>query len=409
MANSENWKQSLLPASFMGVGFVVENSSGNFGRRNVAHEYPGRDGVENEDLGRKYREFSFSAYVVGDDYFNKRDSLIQIAERKNNAGLLIHPYLGRMRAKLLNVLVSENVTEGRMCRLTLTFNEDSEVKLTVIKESLKNEILEKADKTNKDTKSMVSRIYDINAKGLAGAQVAINVLDGFLKNIKDAKASLAPFGEWRRSIDVGVSRIISIVYNAQDLVNYIEYLATTGTDLSQREIIPSVRITRELRRSLLQENNTLSDELYRDFTSSAEPEDWNASPENLQKISNLMMHTSSSISMLPDIDFESIEEAEEQRDIFYLYLNFIASLNGLDEEMYVNIYDLKSLVELQIEEILPTLGRARLYSVNDEGKPSLTIAYENYNNLGDEIKLLNMNKDVEINPFFISGDLAVVR
>lgn len=80
-------------ASFRGVAFHVKDSSETFGRRLVRHEYPQRDKPYLEDMGRRAREFSIEAFVIGLDYAAQRDSLIDAVETAG-AGQLVHPYYG---------------------------------------------------------------------------------------------------------------------------------------------------------------------------------------------------------------------------------------------------------------------------------------------------------------------------
>lgn len=81
---------SLRPASFKGTAFYVEDTEGEFGRRNVLHQYPYRDLPYGEDLGRDARGFSFTAFVLTRDAC---DALIETLE-SDGSGTLIHPWYG---------------------------------------------------------------------------------------------------------------------------------------------------------------------------------------------------------------------------------------------------------------------------------------------------------------------------
>jgi prophage DNA circulation protein len=67
-------------ASFRGVPFKVFTTDTTFGRRLVEHTFVKRDTPYQEDLGRKVREFTIEAFVVGSDYESQRDALITAAE-----------------------------------------------------------------------------------------------------------------------------------------------------------------------------------------------------------------------------------------------------------------------------------------------------------------------------------------
>ena len=117
------WRDRYLPASFRGVRFEVADHSADIaGRRVQTHEYPGRDRPFAEDLGRRAKGFEIEGYIVGDDYMERRDRLIEACD-KPGPGLLEHPYLGRRQVACIRCRVSERTSEGRMCRFSLQFGE----------------------------------------------------------------------------------------------------------------------------------------------------------------------------------------------------------------------------------------------------------------------------------------------
>jgi prophage DNA circulation protein len=113
------WRERLQPASFRGVPFEVEAASAQLGRRTVTHEFPGRDLAVIEDLGRRAREITLDAFVIGDGYLAARDALLEAVERPG-PGDLVHPYLGRMTVQVSVVRLRESTREGGMAVLTLT-------------------------------------------------------------------------------------------------------------------------------------------------------------------------------------------------------------------------------------------------------------------------------------------------
>ncbi len=119
------WKDGLLPASFKGVPFFIDASDVKSGRKSVTHQYPKREISFTEDLGKKPREFSIDALVIGDDYFIKRDGLLQACESPD-AGILVHAYLGSVRAICQSVSVRESASDGRLARFSMTFVETGE-------------------------------------------------------------------------------------------------------------------------------------------------------------------------------------------------------------------------------------------------------------------------------------------
>jgi prophage DNA circulation protein len=126
-----NWVDKLRPASFRGVPFGVFESQIQFGRRVAVHEYPYRDTVWVEDLGRLGKRIAFAAFIVGGDCIEQRDRLIKACEDPAAAegGELVHPTLGRIKVSLLDpVTCVERWDRGRMFEIGFSFLEQGERK-----------------------------------------------------------------------------------------------------------------------------------------------------------------------------------------------------------------------------------------------------------------------------------------
>lgn len=119
------WKENLRPATFRGVPFKVEAHDAQGGRRTVKHEFPLRDTPYIEDMGRRAKEFSVDAYVVGDDYMEQRDELMRACDEAGSAEL-VHPYLGTLKVVCTGWTLRESKAEGRLARFALSFVESGE-------------------------------------------------------------------------------------------------------------------------------------------------------------------------------------------------------------------------------------------------------------------------------------------
>ena len=125
-SDKPTWRERLQKASFRGVPFYVEASETQAGRRVVLHEFPLREKPYAEDLGKKAQTFRVTAFVLGDEYFDQRDALIEAIE-KPGAGQLIHPYLGAKTVTITDqVTITESAEEGGIARFALTFVEAGE-------------------------------------------------------------------------------------------------------------------------------------------------------------------------------------------------------------------------------------------------------------------------------------------
>ena len=121
---SGSWIDQLQPASWRGLGFAVNSSTIRRGRRTAVHEYPYRNVVWVEDLGRGVRAVAFSGFVVGDDCFAQRDALLAASETAG-PGELIHPSLGSLNVALVSPMeASERKDLGRVVEIAFEFIED---------------------------------------------------------------------------------------------------------------------------------------------------------------------------------------------------------------------------------------------------------------------------------------------
>jgi len=122
-----SWKDNLQDASLRGIAFKVDSDEATFGRRVQVHEYPNRDKPWAEDLGRATRRFSVQAYLIGDDFFEQRNRLIEAIEKPGSC-TLVHPYYGEMTVVVDDAIrVSHSQSEGRMCRISFSFVESGEL------------------------------------------------------------------------------------------------------------------------------------------------------------------------------------------------------------------------------------------------------------------------------------------
>lgn len=114
------WAAARLPASWRGIPFRVRESEIKRGRRNALHEYPYRDEVWVEDIGRATRVTSFRGFLAGDDVDAQVKAMSEAAE-KSGDGTLVHPALGSMTASLMEFTARDAAEQGRVWALEFVF------------------------------------------------------------------------------------------------------------------------------------------------------------------------------------------------------------------------------------------------------------------------------------------------
>lgn len=113
----------MVGASFRGVPFYVEASDRTGGRRVVMHEFPGADDPFGEDMGRAGRTFHVDGYVIGDDYLDHRNALLEALEDEEGPGQLIHPYHRTRSVICTGVSVREDKRSGGIAVFSIDFAE----------------------------------------------------------------------------------------------------------------------------------------------------------------------------------------------------------------------------------------------------------------------------------------------
>jgi len=117
-----DWKDTLRRASFRGQPFYTETYGGGTGRRWADHQYPGRDVPYAEDMGRTQRTWTFTGYLIGDDYPARRNALVAACEAAG-PGELVHPTIGTTQAVCRSVTHSEARDRGRYVVVQFEFAE----------------------------------------------------------------------------------------------------------------------------------------------------------------------------------------------------------------------------------------------------------------------------------------------
>lgn len=108
------------PASWNGVPFAVLGQEHKTGRKTAVHDYPFRDEVWVEDLGRAIRGKRVNGFLVGDDVPAQREAMREAVERPGE-GVLVLPTEGRLACTLVGYADTEAWDEGRVVRLSFEF------------------------------------------------------------------------------------------------------------------------------------------------------------------------------------------------------------------------------------------------------------------------------------------------
>lgn len=211
------WRKQLRKASFKGVSFFVQSAEGSFGRRVVVHEFPRKDFPFAEDIGKKSREFSFDAYVLGEDYFKARNNLLRVCQEAGG-GDLVHPYLGKIFAICTGIKLKESAASGGIAEMTLTFVEtaaaspepktklDGLAALLAAAEELRDVATAKIDSAF----SVIGQANAVVETGVSAVESVTNSLTAVEKSIRGNILKVSEFAYKVRRFKAAVNTILGI-------------------------------------------------------------------------------------------------------------------------------------------------------------------------------------------------------
>lgn len=116
------WRDSLRPASWRGLACFVEAAEASGGRRLAVHEYPLRDEPYPEDMGRRQRRWSVTAYILGADVLTRARAFADALEAAG-AGTWVDPWRGDVSAVVDTFEWRQSSIEGGVARFQVAFLE----------------------------------------------------------------------------------------------------------------------------------------------------------------------------------------------------------------------------------------------------------------------------------------------
>lgn len=380
-----SWRDRYQQASFRGVEFHIEQHDAGFGRRLATHQYPGRDKPFTEDLGRRAREFSLTAYVVGTDYDRQRDALITACEREG-AGVLVHPNLGQLTVKCTGLTVREGSAEGRMARLQLSFIESGEAAFPTGVFNAAERVNIQADNLREAAAEQFSDDYDVAglpafvADSVEASVVAIKQsLDGFTSPVAEFASGLNALGEQVAAlvIDPGLlfTSVTAVIDEARQFGDYRELeKILTGVATNEYKPVTETTTTRV-------KQNKVNAALYSAARSFAA----------LNMAQAIAAH-----------DYNSSTEAVAARDKWAGIIDDISETAG--DKAYIELTTLRARLVQAVPkpgETLPDLRTIKLRG----SEPGLVVAHRLYGDANREAEIIDRNG--VRNPAFVPGGVPL--
>lgn len=398
-----SWKDRSAPGFFRDVPFFLEFKEQEGGRKLVKHEYPLRDTRTIEDLGLKDKIVSISCYVIGNNYIDKRDALINALEQKGS-GKLSLPY-DNFDSLLFSVdafKVRESKDEGGIAFFSIDFVKGEE-KAILPAESLNSSLAvnKKVDTAFANTNAAVNSKFVTQIQQFRKSGVA--VLTSASTTLKNAFAKIATIAEPAKE------SLEELTQFGADLNNTIDGLILDADELLRSPFKAADRF-RDLFESIFDAPALPS----RNISALLEAYDFVPSVGKPAPVTSNRIIEGTNYDLLnffiksyaictaarfaPTAEFESYESALDIRN--QIADRFDLLIDVADDVNYVSLLDLRSFLINAIPN--PNADLPRISSFTPAvSLPSLVITHIIYGNVDKELDLVDRNNITK--PGFVLG------
>lgn len=380
------------------INFILDNVKLTGGQSIDVSEYPFFGMWSNNSLNEKTHTITVSGFLRGENYIEKRNSLVhalRIETNDNEAGYLFLPLWGRFKVVVTGWSVDESINENGQCKIEINFNRAGErfnqneyiTSVQAEAAQLKNIAISKLPKTLNTTafiKSLNKSVSNLsNIIGGIQGQVAsindmvraVNTVTALISQGVKTPAILADaFSNIVESIVNGVIPIKQAVYETKDSV-----VSLGRSTLSYFNIDNNYNLSRNEKKVILQFVNTKDINLIEsEYIKSDEIQ----AAEETQNFVKLM-----SLYAIALLLSESTESKEKLKNYISLYEKLDNSINKNDPNIYAVCDNLK----------LSLLNNLTIKNIESEKKIKLNkaqtlLVIENYLS-SENIRELNLIED----------------
>lgn len=397
--SSDAWLKGYKQGSFRGVEFHTQSASNSGGRRLSVYEYPNQDDIGYEDLGAKKKIVSFSAYIIGGDYFDHREKLIEALDAKG-PGKLVHPYRG-----IFNVLITdwdevEATQEGRVARFNISAVIYKTVELTKVTANPKAETFTKKDTMLDSILAWFDDAYEIAQKPVKAVQDATDAAAEVLTVATAAKNLVYTVADFQQAVGNLRGKLTQAILTAENIGGRLIEIIDFGTDIDTATAENSAEQLEELQKiyeGLYINNTKTPDEIY---TSPDYP---------ATTINNLAAQTvvACSYGLISTIEYETIEQAEQIQNNYFPFLDSILDNADTSDEVYAAARDAKAAAVEYLEQSILNLSQVIDYPIV-ETATVLRLCNEIYGTATEELQESILSRNSIDNPMFLTRSVKVV-
>lgn len=399
------WRDNLLPASFKGISFFVEDHTLEAGRRLNPNEFPYSDKTYTEDLGRSARRYNITGYLIGDDYMDPRDDLLDAAEA-GGVGTLVHPYYGEIDVLLNTIRMRESKNEGGYVVIEFTFVEYGQ-QVYPDPSPVGQDLVDLAA----DDLLAAAKAYFVETMSIVGQPGwVVDNFSGSLQNTAEILENIKNNGGINNQTTTDlVNKAAEWVADLADLESPSITLLQNVSDSADR-IINAIKGLIDLSPSA--ENTVLNLQAFDDYstTTTGGLSAQSVISDNNAVVTQDFVKTvavSTEARAIIASDFTSYEDAVASRKQILAKIDDLSGTTQSDSvyEAYRNLRTSIATALPGDENSLPRLSSLKLA----QSTPSLVLAYDLYGSTDKEQEILDRNKIRH--PGFVPGgqDLSVLQ
>lgn len=437
-----SWKDRLKEASFRGAKFYIFDSERESGVHSVIQELlPDGTDLESrgvtyiEDFGQGLDVFSIEGYIISNvgnnfDYMPERDLLIE-ALRVRQQGTLSHPYYGDIEVYLVGrAKIKESTAEGGIARFSMQFIQFKDLPApaqTIAADSGIDNVVE--TNIGKVNDAMVDKLNLSGVHLQTVADAIKNSIQGYIEAIRKIRGTISQYQSEAigalsniivtidEIIDSPIDLLNQFIEAEQQLLNVVGFGIDTiyGGTVGQYTGIIRGEVT-ELNGETVPENIGTS---YIEGLISTAQYNYIDIPyvQNEQEDNVKLMLCYNKITLMSviakiaiRIDYASKETAQKYRDKIkiamedvLLTIGDLVDLNLDDNQIYGAMNNIENTFLNNFEIKILSIANSINYTTSPDGKSTLQLAYELYNDLDRDVDIYNRNKLVIKNPNFIPG------
>lgn len=394
------WKDKLRPASFRGVPFFVDTSQFTSGRRAIMHEFPDRDSPYTEDLGRVGRTFKVEGHILGDDYFETKQNLLNAVDTFG-PGELIHPYYGTLLVQCGAFSIDEDTKEGRIAKISFQFYEAGDNTYPKAVDDKQAQVADKTASAKEASKNAFDSVYSI-------AKAPGHVVDSARAQVNKAADT---FKTATKGVVLVAEETANLAYGIRNLKAEVNDLMKAPEQLSKR-LQDNFELLKKAIASPIDRKKAVSS--FSNFGKDVPP----VAPttpnrvreqQNTDALNNLLRRTATAdeVEQATLSTYDSTDSAVAERERLSGQIEELLLNSSDSDDVFSSFEDLNAAMVRVLPDDDSNLPNIQTVSTTETG-PSLVLAYDVFETPDAESDLITRN--AIRHPGFVPGgiDLKVL-